>query len=80
MIAAFSGEEYGLLGSAGEADSSQVQHTAAELNALYCATNWIGLAEEDVAYAIEALSDARASRRELPHGIPARLSGIRVKA
>ena len=26
-------------------------------NALYCATNWIGLAEEDIAYAIEALSD-----------------------
>jgi hypothetical protein len=48
---------HGLLGSAGEADSSQVQHTAAELNALYCATNWIGLAEEDVAYAIEALSN-----------------------
>ncbi len=48
---------HGLLGSAGEADSSQVQHTAAELNALYCATNWIGLSEEDVSYAIQALSD-----------------------
>jgi hypothetical protein len=48
---------HGLLGSAGEAESSQVQHTAAELNALYCATNWIGLAEEDIAYATEALSD-----------------------
>ncbi len=48
---------HGLLGSAGEADSSQVQHTAAELNALYCATNWIGLSAEDVSYAIEALSD-----------------------
>lgn len=48
---------HGLLGSGGEAASSQVQHTAAELNAIYCATNWIGLAEEDIAYAIEALSD-----------------------
>ncbi len=48
---------HGLLGSADEAESSQVQHTAAELNALYCATNWTGLAEEDIAYAIEALSD-----------------------
>lgn len=48
---------HGLLGSANEADSSQVQHTAAELNALYCATNWIGLSAEDVAYAFEALSD-----------------------
>jgi len=48
---------HGLLGSAGEAESSQVQHTAAELNALYCATNWIGLSNEDIGYAIEALSD-----------------------
>lgn len=48
---------HGLLGSAGEAESSQVQHTAAELNAIYCATNWIGLSEEDIPYAIEALSD-----------------------
>jgi hypothetical protein len=48
---------HGLLGSAGEAQSSQVQHTAAELNAVYCATNWIGLAAEDVLYAIEALAD-----------------------
>ena len=48
---------HGLLGSAGEAASSQVQHTAAENNSLYCATNWIGLASEDVGYAVEALSD-----------------------
>lgn len=48
---------HGLLGSAQEAASSQVQHTASELNAIYCATNWIGLSGEDVGYAIEALSD-----------------------
>ncbi len=48
---------HGLLGSANEADSSQVQHTAAELNGLYCATDSIGLAREDIAFALEALSD-----------------------
>lgn len=48
---------HGLLGSANEAASSQVQHTAAENNSLYCATNWIGLASEDIGYAVEALSD-----------------------
>jgi hypothetical protein len=34
-----------------------VQHTAAELDAIYCATNWIGLSAEDTGYAVEALSD-----------------------
>ncbi len=48
---------HGLLGSSGEAASSQVQETAAQNNSLYCATNSIGLAEEDIGYAIEALSD-----------------------
>ena len=48
---------HGLLGSSNEAASSQVQETAAKNNALYCATNWIGMSREDVSYAVEALSD-----------------------
>ena len=48
---------HGLLGSSNEAASSQVQETAAKNNALYCATNWIGMSEEDIGYAVEALSD-----------------------
>lgn len=48
---------HGLLGSANEAASSQVQETAAQINALYCATNTIGMSSEDVGYAAEALSD-----------------------
>ena len=48
---------HGLLGSADEAASSQVQHTAATNNAVYCATDIIGMAEGDVANAVAALSD-----------------------
>jgi hypothetical protein len=48
---------HGLLGSSAEAASSQVQHTAAENNAVYCATNWIGMSREDIDYAVQALSD-----------------------
>ena len=48
---------HGLLGSADEAASSQVQHTAATNNAVYCATDTIGMAEGDVANAAAALSD-----------------------
>ncbi len=48
---------HGLLGSADEAASSQVQHTAATNNAVYCATDIIGLAEDDLANAAAALSD-----------------------
>ncbi len=48
---------HGLLGGSDEAASSQVQHTAAENNAVYCATNWIGMSEEDVDFAIQALSN-----------------------
>ena len=48
---------HGLLGSSDEAASSQVQHTAAENNSLYCATNAIGLAEEDVSFDIEVLGN-----------------------
>lgn len=48
---------HGLLGSADEAASSQVQHTAAANNSVYCATDLIGLAEEDIANAVEVLGD-----------------------
>jgi len=48
---------HGLLGSSREARSSQVQFTASELNAVYCATDWIGLSEGDVGYAVQALGD-----------------------
>ena len=39
---------HGLLGSADEVTSSDVQTTAATINGVYCATDWIGLAEEDL--------------------------------
>ncbi|MEZ5237930.1 MAG: hypothetical protein R2716_02900 [Microthrixaceae bacterium] len=42
---------HGLLGGAEEARSSHVQHTAAELNAVYCGTDAIGLADPDTIYA-----------------------------
>lgn len=48
---------HGLLGSANEARSSQVQHTVAENNAIYCATDWIGMAKGDVDNAIVALGN-----------------------
>ncbi len=48
---------HGLLGDADEAASSQVQHTAAALNAVYCATDIVGLAAGDIANATAALSD-----------------------
>lgn len=48
---------HGLLGSNDEVAGSAVQVTAAELNAVYCATDWIGLSEEDVANAISVLGD-----------------------
>lgn len=48
---------HGLLGSSNEARSSHVQVTAAELNAVYCATDWIGLSAGDVGFAVQALGD-----------------------
>lgn len=48
---------HGLLGSANEARSSQVQRTAADNNSLYCGTDFIGMAGSDTGYAVEALSD-----------------------
>ena len=48
---------HGLLGTADEVTSSDVQTTAVKNNSVYCATDWIGLAEEDTAYAVKALGD-----------------------
>jgi hypothetical protein len=48
---------HGLLGSAEEVASSQVQHTASENASLYCGTYGIGLAEEDVAFDAEVLGN-----------------------
>ncbi len=48
---------HGLLGGNDEVLAGDVQKTAAALNAVYCATNWIGLAEEDVPNALSVLTD-----------------------
>lgn len=48
---------HGLLGSADEVASSDVQHTAAANNSVYCGTDIIGLSEGDVGNAMAALSD-----------------------
>lgn len=48
---------HGLLGSSSEAASSQVQHTAAENNSLYCGTDGIGLAEEDIQFDVQVLGN-----------------------
>lgn len=48
---------HGLLGSADEAASSQVQHTAGANNALYCSTDWIGMSRADIDNAVKALGD-----------------------
>ena len=46
---------HGLLGSGDEVTDSDVQTTAATINGVYCATDWIGLAEEDVPFAAQTL-------------------------
>jgi len=48
---------HGLLGSSAEVASSQVQHTAAENDSLYCGTDGIGLAEEDVTFDVQVLGN-----------------------
>jgi hypothetical protein len=48
---------HGLLGSADEAASGHVQVTAAELNAVYCSTDAVGLSDGDEAYAAQVASD-----------------------
>ena len=48
---------HGLLGSASEVSSSSVQQTAKVTGSVYCATNWIGLADEDVPFVAQVLGD-----------------------
>lgn len=48
---------HGLLGGADEAASSHVQVTAAEINAVYCSTDAIGLSEGDEGQAAKVASD-----------------------
>jgi len=48
---------HGLLGSADEAASTLVQHTAATNNSVYCSTDIIGLSEADTTSAAAALAD-----------------------
>lgn len=48
---------HGLLGGAEEATSSHVQKTAAEINAVYCGTDAIGLADGDTGYAAQLAAD-----------------------
>ncbi len=48
---------HGLLGSRTEVDAGNIQLMTDEHNMVYCATDWIGMAEEDVANAIAILND-----------------------
>lgn len=48
---------HGLLGSRDEVTGEAVQRTVAAINAVYCATDWIGLSEQDVGNAVEVLGD-----------------------
>jgi hypothetical protein len=48
---------HGLLGDQGEVNGSLVRPMAATYNVAYCATDWIGMAEEDVANAVTILQD-----------------------
>lgn len=51
---------HGLLGGADEAASSHVQKTAVEINAVYCGTDAIGLADGDTAYAAQVAGNLSA--------------------
>src|SRR5262245_13936762 len=48
---------HGLLGDQGEVNGSLVRPMAATYNVAYCATDWIGMAEEDIGNAIAILKD-----------------------
>jgi hypothetical protein len=48
---------HGLLGSAGEAENSQVAKIASTNDMMYCATDWIGMSEGDVGNAVAILND-----------------------
>lgn len=48
---------HGLLGDQSEVNGSLVRPMAATYNVAYCATDWIGMAEEDIGNAIDVLQD-----------------------
>jgi hypothetical protein len=48
---------HGLLGSNTEVHASNVRSMASEHNMMFCATDWWGLADDDVVYDIQALQD-----------------------
>ncbi len=48
---------HGLLGDQSEVNGSLVRPMAATYNVAYCATDWIGMAEEDIGNAIAVLQD-----------------------
>ncbi|WP_242619185.1 hypothetical protein [Actinomadura fibrosa] len=48
---------HGLLGNEGEVDAGNVKAMAAEHGFVFCATKWIGMADEDIPNAVSALVD-----------------------
>jgi hypothetical protein len=48
---------HGLFGTAGEVDAGNVKSMANEHDFVFCATDWIGMAEEDLPNAIGAIGD-----------------------
>ena len=48
---------HGLLGDQGEVNGSLVRSMSATYNIAYCATDWIGMAEEDIGNAVTLLQD-----------------------
>lgn len=48
---------HGLLGDQGEVNGSLVRRMSATYNVAYCATDWIGMAEEDIGNAVTILQD-----------------------
>jgi hypothetical protein len=48
---------HGLLGDQGEVNGSLVRPMSATYNVAYCATDWIGMAEEDIPNAVAILGD-----------------------
>lgn len=51
---------HGLLGSRGEVNGSLTRRMSADYNIAYCATDWYGMADEDLGIAIAALTDLSA--------------------
>lgn len=51
---------HGLLGSRGEVNGRLTRRMSADFNIAYCATDWYGMAEEDILVAVMALQDMSA--------------------